>query len=136
MAKKLAMHPAGSITSIGVSDGAFVVCHGSFVKQVSVLLQLIQEGAPPRHIKALAEEISPYDTALQAMMQANEELNRLHAHQTATEANSESRPLQAKVTSSGHSKEDLTEIVADGVQKGLLKADALPLFFSICDMLR
>jgi hypothetical protein len=55
----------------------------------------------------------------------NEELNRWHAYQTVTTTNSESRPLQAKVTSSGHSKEDLTEIVADGVQKGLLKADAL-----------
>ena len=94
MAKNLTIHPAGNSTSNDVSaDGAFVTCHASFVQRVFDLVQLAQAGAAPKRIKALAEEISPYSTALLEKTRVNEELNRWH--QTATEALNTSQPLQA-----------------------------------------
>ncbi|MDR0327356.1 MAG: hypothetical protein LBI05_03560 [Planctomycetaceae bacterium] len=96
MAKNLTIHPAGSITSSGASnDSALVMCHGSFVKRVFDLVQHIRAGATPQYIATLAEEISPYSTALLAQAKTNEDLNRWHARQTATEADNESIPLQA-----------------------------------------
>jgi len=74
------------------------MCHGSFVKMVFDLVQLAQAGAAPKRIKALAEEISPYSTALLTQVKTNEDMHRwhaMHAQQTATETNSEAIPLQA-----------------------------------------
>jgi hypothetical protein len=126
MTEKLAKHPTGSFTSSGVSDdGALVMCPVSFVERISDVMQFVQTCAAPKHIKILAEEIGSYSNVLLTKARADEEWSRCHARQTARKANSKSTPLQTKTTTSGHTKDELTEIVADGFEKGLLRVDAL-----------